>query len=115
MSPLRALQARFVVLQGQFIAWCDANGYKLSFGESWRSPAEAQLNAQTGAGIANSLHPLRLAQDWNINKDDVELTSVEDYRPLGDYWKSLDPLCCWGGNFAKPDADHFSMTWGGVK
>jgi hypothetical protein len=42
--------------------------------------------------------------------------STDAYKPLGDYWKSLDPLNCWGGDFKpKADGNHFSMTDGGQK
>jgi hypothetical protein len=111
---LREQQSLFVSLVAQLIQWAYAAGYELTFSEAWRSPAEAAINAQTGAGIACSLHTERLAIDLNLFKDGEYMSDLESYRPLGDYWKSLHPLARYGGDFASPDMDHFSLTWGGV-
>lgn len=108
-------QRRFVELVGRLIAWCYENGYELSFGEAWRTPEQAAYNQAHGSGIANSLHCERLAIDLNLFRDDVLLTTVENYRPLGGYWKTLDPDASWGGDFTRPDADHFSLANDGVR
>jgi hypothetical protein len=114
MSELLNLQMQFLPLVARLIDWVYANGYTLTTGEAWRSPAEAAINAQAGAGIACSLHTERLAIDLNLFKDGEYMSDLESYRPVGDYWKSLNPLARWGGDFASPDMDHFSLTWGGV-
>lgn len=108
-------QRRFTQLVGQLIAWCYANGYELTFGEAFRTPEQATWNAEHGSGIANSLHTERLAVDLNLFKDGIFQTELESYRPLGDYWKTLDPDCAWGGDFTKPDADHFSLSYNGIR
>lgn len=108
-------QRLFTRLVGVLIAWAYANGYELTCGEAWRSAHEAQWDADQGKGIARSLHTIRLAQDFNLFKDGVYLTDSESYRPLGDYWKTLDSQCCWGGDFSKPDGNHFSLTHDGVR
>jgi D-alanyl-D-alanine carboxypeptidase len=116
MSSLRELQSRHVLYTGKLIDWATQNGYELTWGETLRTPAQAMINAANGSGITHSLHLIKLAVDLSLFKDGVLLESVDDYRPLGEYWKSLDPLCCWGGDFAtRPDADHFSITWQGVR
>lgn len=112
---LRELQSLFVQLVADLIDWSFAHGYELTFSEAYRSPQEAAINASTGAGIANSLHCMRLAIDLNLFKDGVLLESVADYRPLGDFWKTLNPLARWGGDFKRPDSDHFSLTFGGIE
>ena len=112
---LREQQSAFVLNVAKLVNWCYSNGYELTYSEAYRSPTEAAINAQTGAGIANSLHSLRLAVDFNLFRAGAILDEVANYRPVADYWKTLDPLCCWGGDFSKPDADHFSMTWNGIK
>lgn len=114
MSDLRAQQSLFVQLTAKLIDWCYASGYQLTFSQAFRTLDEAQKNAQEGCGIRNSLHCLRLAIDLNAFKDGNYLMSVDEYKPLGEYWESLHPLCRWGGRFHQPDADHFSMTYGGV-
>jgi hypothetical protein len=109
-------QRLFTKLVGELIAWAYSQpGMQLTFGEAWRSPEQAALNAKTGAGIANSLHTQRLAVDLNLFLAGQFRTDVASYRPLGERWKTLDPLCRWGGDFSRPDADHFSMEWQGVR
>lgn len=49
----------------------------------------------------------------NFFKSDGSLAStVDDYKPLGDFWKSLDPRNRWGGDFVhpRPDSDHFELN-----
>jgi hypothetical protein len=115
MSTLRDLQSKHVRYTGQLIAFATEQGYELTWGETLRTPEQAMHNAATGAGISNSLHLIKLAVDLSLFKDGVFLTTVEDYKPLGEYWESLDPLCSWGGRFTRPDADHFAITYQGVR
>lgn len=101
---------------GKLIDFAYAQGWELTFGDAYRDPRLAQLNAQQGKGIANSLHSQRLAVDFNLFKDGQYLPKSEDYAQLGAYWKTLDPANCWGGDFKPvPDGNHFSSSYGGVK
>lgn len=108
-------QRLFAYNQGKFIIWCYTHGYELTFGEAERTAEQAKLNALHGTGIANSLHMRRLAVDWNLFIGGVYQTMSEAYRPLGEYWKSLHPLNRWGGDFSKPDGNHFSMEHDGIR
>lgn len=113
---LRELQSLHVRCVAKLIEFATEKGYGLTAGEWLRTPEQAMINAANGAGIVHSLHLIRLAVDLNLFRDGALLSTVEDYRPLGEYWKTLDPLCCWGGDFTtRPDADHFSITFQGVK
>lgn len=107
-------QRRFTLLVAKLIEHAYAEGYQLTFGEAFRTPEQAELNARRGTGIRNSLHTKRLAIDLNLFRDGRYLTSTEDHRPLGEYWESLDPDCAWGGRFSRPDGNHYSMRWEGV-
>ena len=72
--------------------------------------------------MPSSLHYDRLAADLNVFIFTVEGTwdYIESYdeapgvwNRLGNYWKSLHPLCRWGGDFETRDLNHFSITaWG---
>jgi len=108
-------QRLFVRLVGKLIEWSYANGYELSFGETVRTQAQAAANAASGAGIKKSNHLIRLAIDLNLFINGEYRTDSEAYTPLGDYWCSLDPLCRWGGNFSRPDGNHFSLEHNGVQ
>lgn len=109
-------QRVFVRLVGELIQFAYAQGFELTFGEAYRTPEQSALNAKAGKGIANSLHGLRLAIDLNLFKDGVYLETSEAHRPLGEFWKSLHPDCCWGGDFTpRADGNHYSLTYGGIK
>lgn len=109
-------QRLFVKLIGELIEWTYIQGYEFTFGDAYRDPRIAALNAAQGKGIANSLHSQRLAVDFNLFLHGVYLPATEDYRLIGDHWKTLHPLCRWGGDFTTiPDGNHFSMEWAGVK
>lgn len=107
-------QQRFTQMIGQLIAYAAANGYQLTFGEAYRTPEQAKLNAKSGAGIANSLHTQRLAVDFNLFINGQYQTQTEAYTPLGKYWESLGGS--WGGRFkSRPDGNHFSLEHNGVR
>lgn len=108
-------QRLFTHLLAQFLCWASDRGYEVSLGEAWRPPETAALYAQQGRGIANSLHCQRLAVDLNIFRGEVLLTTADELRPLGLQWQTYDSRCAWGGTFTKPDCDHFSMEWEGVR
>lgn len=103
-------QQLFAQCVAELIAHLLGAGYKVTFGEAYRSPQEAARLAQTGAGIARSLHTDRLAIDLNLFKDGAFLRLSEEYAEAGAFWKALHPLCRWGGDFpTRPDGNHFSL------
>lgn len=101
----------------KLMSWAlEQPGYELRLGEAARSKEEAERLAKTGAGIANSVHRERLAIDLMLDIHGIYQKETEGYRPMGEYWKTLHPLARWGGDFhSRPDGDHFSFEWGGVK
>lgn len=108
-------QKLFSYLIAKMVCWAYAQGYQLTYGEALRTEAQAAANAAAGTGIYNSVHRLRLAIDFNLFISGVYRTDSESYRALGEYWKKLHPLCRWGGDFKKPDGNHFSLEHEGVK
>jgi D-alanyl-D-alanine carboxypeptidase len=108
-------QRKFTKLVAQLISFAYGDGFEFTFGEAYRTPEQAALNAKSGAGITNSLHTKRLAVDLNLFIEGVYQTDSAAYKPLGVYWKALDPECAWGGDFSRPDGNHFSLSHDGVK
>lgn len=106
-------QALFTVKIAQLINWADERGYRLTFGEAYRTPEQAALNAKKGSGISNSLHTQRLAVDFNLFINGQYQQDSAAYRPLGEYWESIGGA--WGGRFSKPDGNHFSLEHNGVR
>lgn len=114
MSDLLNHQKLFMKMLGQLLLWIDTNGYEVVGEELKRSQAQANANAASGAGIKNSLHLQKLAIDLSIFKNGKFLQEVSEIEPIGVYWESLGGT--WGGRFTtRPDADHFSLAFGGVK
>ncbi|EMW2826651.1 M15 family peptidase, partial [Yersinia enterocolitica] len=79
-------QQLFTQLIAQLISWAGERGYRLTFGEAYRTPEQAKLNAKAGSGISNSLHTSRLAVDFNLFINGVYQTKSEAFLPLGEYW-----------------------------
>lgn len=106
-------QRQFSRMLADLIRWAYENGYEMTFGEAYRTPEQAALNAAKGIGISKSLHTLRLAVDMNLFKSGTYLTDTDAYRPLGEKWESMGGS--WGGRFSKPDGNHFSLEHEGVR
>jgi hypothetical protein len=112
-ETLREKQSRFTLMIGALIVWAFDHGYELTFGEAHRPQELADLYATKGKGISNSLHILRLAVDFNLFINGRWQTTTEAFRPLGQKWKELGGT--WGGDFKKPDGNHFSLEHEGVR
>jgi hypothetical protein len=86
--------------------------------EEWPLLSDAIYNTK-GRGIRRTLHRSGLAVDLMLFTKDAAVntitycSSTQDYKWLGDYWVTLDPLCRWGGEFG--DGGHFSIEHNGVK
>lgn len=112
---LHQRQVLHVQLTAKLITWAGMQGLALTWGETYRTQAQALANAASGAGIANSLHLLRLAVDFQLfDSTGAYVPDAGPYKPLADYWLTLDPLCRAGYYFKSVDADHFSITYNGV-
>lgn len=90
-------------------------GYGVTFGEAYRTPEQAALNAAKGSGISNSLHTERLAIDLNLFKDGRYITDGEGHRELGAWWKTLGPMYRFGGDFKRADWNHYSISPDGTR
>ncbi|HIH5600372.1 TPA: M15 family metallopeptidase [Serratia marcescens] len=107
-------QQLFTKLIAQLILWADEKGMRLTFGEAYRTPEQAALNAKKGSGISNSLHTKRLAVDLNLFINGQYQTNSAAYLALGEFWESLGGS--WGGRFRdRPDGNHFSLEHEGVR
>lgn len=104
-------QAKFTQMIGEFIAKAYPMGYQLTFGEAYRTPEQAELNAKKGIGIKNSLHTIRLAVDFNVFKNGYWLKEGKEFEDLGKVWESMGGS--WGGRFK--DGNHFSLEHEGRK
>jgi hypothetical protein len=113
-------QRRFTMRITEWLAWVYAQGYAVTFGEAYRTPEQAALNAKSGKGIANSLHTQRLAIDLNLfrrnSRDEWEWISdgsAPEWRLVGEHWERMGSDHAWGGRFG--DANHLSIAHEGRK
>ena len=109
---LSELQMTFAVNLAKLILFINEKGYGCTGGEWFRTTEQAEWNAQRGIGIRDSQHCIRLACDLNLFKDGVYTTSAEDWQPFGAYWKTLNSLNRWGGDFKRRDLNHVEMLEG---
>jgi hypothetical protein len=114
---LHEKQVLFARLLGEFIVWIfQQPGYAIVGGDWHRTAEQAAENAVKGVGIVHSLHMILLACDLSLFLNGVYRTDTDAYRPLGEKWKSMHPLCRWGGDFTtRPDGGHFSIEHEGIR
>ena len=107
-------QRVFTLLIAKLVAFAYSEGFELTFGDAYRDPrVHGAVGVKKTYSSANSVHKDRLAVDFNLFKNGKFLTSSEDHKALGTYWKTLHEDCRWGGDFSKPDGNHYSMAWQG--
>jgi hypothetical protein len=110
------LQEEFATSMAKLILKANELGFGVTVGEAWRTPEQAQRDADEGIGVAHSLHMERLAIDLNLFKDGVYLTAPEPYVELGNWWKALPGgHYRYGGDFHIRDYDHYSLSPDGVR
>ena len=88
------------------ILYAQSLGYQVSGGD-WSVSEKDTVHSK------NSLHKLRLATDLNLFRHGTWLQDTESHRPLGEYWEAMGGA--WGGNFSKPDGNHYSTMYKGFK
>lgn len=106
-------QWEFLQDVARLIRFAGEKNMKLTGGELLRTPEQQELYYQQGKSkTLNSNHLKKLAIDLNLLVNG-RLATREEYRPLGQYWESLDPKNRWGGNFKGfVDSPHFERFIG---
>lgn len=104
---LKEKQFMFTRLLMRLINLMIIRGYKPVMGFAYRCEG-------CKVGKENSLHKLCLAQDIELHDAEGNyLTETKDHEQFGKFWKSLHPLCSWGGDF--DDGCHYSITHRGMR
>lgn len=109
-------QRLFGLLVGVLLLHVYATGGSVSIAWAYRPPHEAKR-----LGDSRSNHIRKLAIDLNlflkIDGEWVFQRTTEAHAKLGKLWKSLHPLCCWGGDFPgkRKDGNHYSIEYAGHK
>ena len=107
---LNAKQARFTYKIARLIVWANENlGVELIGSELFRTKEQAEIYAEAGTGIKNSVHRLKLALDMYAYMNGKIKWEGPVYDALGAKWKSMDPDARWGGDMRRRDVYHFSF------
>ena len=112
-TSLGSKQRAFTLQVAYLIQHIYAAGYSCTFGDAYRDPrSHGSMGTKLTYGRAKSAHKQRLAIDLNLFKDGEYLTSTEDHRQFGEYWKALHEDNVWGGDF--DDGNHYSKRHKGI-
>jgi hypothetical protein len=112
---LREKQSLFAKLLAELITWISANGWEVTLGEGHVADTDAADGDYDGPHLRQGGHYKRLAMDLNLFvAGEFKSADCPEWQAIGAHWKSLHPLCRWGGDFAKRDYNHFSLEDAGV-
>lgn len=108
---LRQKQSLFARLLAQLITWVYSHpGWELTFAEGYVGDTDARDGDYDGPHMKGGAHYKRLGQDINLFVDGKWITGAHPaWDEIGEKWKSLHPLCRWGGDFNARDWNHFSL------
>ncbi len=99
-------QRLFAYLVSVLIQHIYESGYSVTFGDAFDTDGD-------GGHMKGSVHQERLAVDLNLFLSKTYQPKTESHKPFGAFWKSLHPLCRWGGDFTSKDGNHYSLTHNG--
>ena len=105
-------QELFAFLLPRLLDFIYERGYQARLGDLFRDPRVHGYfghSSRISYSGPRSVHKLKIAVDINLFKNGEFLRNTEDHREIGEYWKTLHPLCRWGGDFQRPDGNHYSL------
>ena len=102
-------QAAFLKDVRALLEHAESLGFVVTAGELFRTVEQQQIYVKTGRSTTmNSNHLRRCAIDLNFFKDGALIYSTEVLRPLGEFWRKLNPKNEWGGFWKSfKDIPHF--------
>ncbi len=116
MSGLLDRQQLFARMVPRLIDKAHELGYAVTLGDAYRDPRVfGEIGTKLGYGHPKSGHKQRLAIDLNLFRDGAFLSSTEAHTPLGEWWERQGEGFAWGGRFATPDGNHYSLDFGGIR
>jgi peptidoglycan L-alanyl-D-glutamate endopeptidase CwlK len=92
------------------LAYIENQGWESTLGEVQRTKYQQEEYVRLGKSwTMNSNHIKKCAADIFLWIDGNVTWKYEDYKVLGDYWKTLDERCAWGGDWKSRDSVHFEV------
>ena len=106
-KSLSKKQREFTLMVGRLIDFIYSHNMEATLGEVWRTPyQQAKYFLDGKSKTLHSKHLQRLAIDLNLFINNRYITDPEKYRPLGEYWESINPENVWGGRFGIAKKDY---------
>lgn len=107
-------QELFMRLEPRLVDKAHELGFDVRGGDGFRDPrVHGEYGEKKGYSSRYSMHKLKLARDLNLFRDGKFMSKTSDHKELGEWWKKQHHLCRWGGDFKKPDGNHYSLTHDG--
>jgi D-alanyl-D-alanine carboxypeptidase len=102
-------QAKFLKDAARLILKAEELGFVVTGGELFRTAEQQAIHVKMGRSkTMKSNHLRRCAIDLNFFKDGKLTYDIAALRPIGDYWRALDPKNEWGGFYSSfKDVPHF--------
>jgi hypothetical protein len=111
------MRCLFTRLIAELVLWVNEQpGHQAAFDEVTE---RVTAKDPTSDHMKNSVHHVGLAADLLLYINGVYQESSEAHRAIGEKWKSMHPLCRWGGDFRRadgrprPDGNHYSFEYQG--
>lgn len=128
-SPARGVEMTLGEKQELFARlWCVFGNWfhghprwRMREGEGYVALTDGADGDHDGPHMAGGAHYNKLGRDFDffvleLNGSRSHLTTDHPYwHEVGEFWKSLHPLCRWGGDFHTKDYNHLSLFHAGVQ
>ena len=93
---------------GRLLIYANITKIPVKIVELYRTPKRQAVLVKKGfSKTLNSKHLCGLAIDLAIIKEGRYITDIKEYRPLGEFWKTLNGI--WGGDWKIKDGVHFEL------
>lgn len=109
--PFVERQQTFTLNVARLIIYINQQGYKCTFGETYRPIEMSKIYTRTGRGVLDSNHLYKLAVDLNLfDSDGKYVVDFKSYEQFGVFWEKLNAFNEWGGRWKHlVDSCHFEM------
>lgn len=106
---IRKMQAKFSLMLARLIIYAYSLGFEISMGEGTITVENCpNCSRKVSLHKKKSNHYIKLAQDIDLFKNGVYLTSTASHKKLGHYWQDMGGA--WGGMYQ--DGNHYSLQYG---
>ena len=113
VGTLREKQSHFVRCLGLLFQFAELRGWEFTLAEGYIGDSIDKPKEDT-PHMRGGNHFNRLGQDLNLFIGGKWIAyRTDEWKELGKFWESLDPLCRWGGHWG--DSNHFSLEHKGAR